>query len=164
MLTRTFEIYSENLALVGQRTIEVQAYLKDYPTLVSDAPNLVTFIEIEQPCTKPISITATNQTNPDPYDYSSQGAQFYVNPPAVYPPVCPVTYECVSYSFKGMVSDCKEAAVSFSTGSGSLNFNTIDNKRYPPGDYTFTLKAEVGSVVPISTSFSFDLRLIDACK
>lgn len=44
MLTRTFEIYSENLALIGQRTIEIQAYLKDYPTLVSDAPNLVTQI------------------------------------------------------------------------------------------------------------------------
>lgn len=63
-----------------------------------------------------------------------------------------------------MVSDCDQSAVSFSTGSGSLTFRTIDNYRYPPGDYTFTLKAEVGSLVPISTLFSFDLTLVDPCK
>ena len=39
-LTRSFEIYSEALSLIGMRTIEVEAYFKDYPQVKSFGPNL----------------------------------------------------------------------------------------------------------------------------
>lgn len=39
-LSRSFEIYSEYLPLIGMRTIEVEAYFKDYPQVRSDGPNL----------------------------------------------------------------------------------------------------------------------------
>jgi len=52
-LTRQFEIYSEDLSLLGFRNITAEAYLKDYPTLVSLEPHLSTMIEIEHPCLRP---------------------------------------------------------------------------------------------------------------
>jgi len=44
--TRQFEIYSEDVSLAGYRTIQVQAFLKEYPTLVSLKPHFETQIEI----------------------------------------------------------------------------------------------------------------------
>ena len=48
--TRTFEIYSEDNALLGMRQIEVRGYFRDYPSIKSDLPNLTTTIEILDPC------------------------------------------------------------------------------------------------------------------
>lgn len=57
-LTRQFEIYSEDMSLLGFRSIEVKAYLKDYSTLVSLKPHLNTLIEIQHPCLRPLSISS----------------------------------------------------------------------------------------------------------
>ena len=38
-LTRIFEIYSEDEALLGTRTIEVRGYLRNYPAIKSAIPN-----------------------------------------------------------------------------------------------------------------------------
>ena len=56
-LTRTFDLYSEDLSLIGFRSLEVQAFLKDYPQVTSSSPNLIEAIEIFDPCTRPASLT-----------------------------------------------------------------------------------------------------------
>ena len=63
---RTFGIYSEDMGLIGSRTIELQAYLTDYPTIKTvDAPlgaiNIHQTVEIEivEPCSDPASFAAT---------------------------------------------------------------------------------------------------------
>ena len=67
----TFDIYSENFALLGDRTFSVTAYLTNYPVTVSSKPDASQTIKIINPCLNPFSLTATAQTNPPDYYYSS---------------------------------------------------------------------------------------------
>ena len=67
----TFDIYSENFALLGDRTITVAAYLTNYPVTGSSKPDASQTIKIINPCLNPFSLTATAQTNPPDYYYSS---------------------------------------------------------------------------------------------
>ena len=69
--TQTFDIYSEDFALLGTRTITVAASLTTYPVTVTATPDASTTIEIINPCLDPFSLTATPQTNPADYEYSS---------------------------------------------------------------------------------------------
>ena len=67
----TFDIYSENFALLGDRTFTVAAYLTNYPVTASLEPDASQTIKIINPCLNPFSLTATAQTNPADYYYSS---------------------------------------------------------------------------------------------
>lgn len=50
--TKTFDIYSENLGLIGNsRTVTVSAYLTSYPTIATGPVSV--FIEIIDPCLSP---------------------------------------------------------------------------------------------------------------
>ena len=53
---RTFSIYSEDLALLGNRTITIEAFLVDYDVIVKSG-TLQTDIEIIDPCLDPFDLT-----------------------------------------------------------------------------------------------------------
>jgi len=96
MSSRRFEIYSEDMSLIGTRTIELIGTFVNYPSVKNPSQIVKTKIEILHPCLRPASISAPNQSNPDEYYFTPGGANILVNPFIVDPPVCPVTYECIS--------------------------------------------------------------------
>ena len=95
-ISRTFSIYSEDLALVGPHMIQVEGYFRNWEDVRTVEPHLKTTIEILDPCSRPASITVPSLTNPQPYLYTVTGVNVNVNPLIVDPPMCPVFYECVS--------------------------------------------------------------------
>ena len=54
--TRTFDIYSEDTALIGSRTITVAAYITNYTVTASPTPDASTTIEIIDPCLDPFNL------------------------------------------------------------------------------------------------------------
>ena len=70
-MTRTIEIYSEDFDLIGLRKIEVSGFLKDYPSMRSELPNLTTSIEILDPCLRPASISDPGQLAEITYSYTT---------------------------------------------------------------------------------------------
>ena len=76
--TRTFDVYSEDLSLVGLRSIEVQAFFKDYVTVTSSAPNLVEEIQIFDLCDRPESLADPGQDQTRTYSYTPGGLSFSV--------------------------------------------------------------------------------------
>ena len=125
----TFDIYSENFALLGDRTFTVAAYLTNYPDTASSKPDASQTITIINPCLNPFSLTATAQSNPADYYYSSTAypkvqvtlTQYVVDPAAS---VCPITYSC---SVSGPRSDI----CSISDGATAANFDPVT------GNYDF---------------------------
>ena len=71
------------------------------------------------------------------------------------PPVCDVTYECISDS-------CLTDAVQFEA-DGSLVFKTTDLVEYPPGEIEFTIRGTVGTLIPISQLVTIKIILINPC-
>ena len=57
--TRTYDIYSEDFALIGDKTFTVEASLTTYPVTKSATPDASSTIEIINPCLDPFSLTAT---------------------------------------------------------------------------------------------------------
>ena len=57
--TQTFEIYSEDFTLIGDKTITVAAFLTNYPVMKTATPDALTKIEIINPCLNPISLSPT---------------------------------------------------------------------------------------------------------
>ena len=55
MSSRTFGIYSEDLLLLGDKQIELKAFLTEYISVTSGTP-LQTTIEIIDPCINPFSL------------------------------------------------------------------------------------------------------------
>jgi hypothetical protein len=78
-------------------------------------PNVQTTIEILDPCGQPASIFAPTQTNPPDYFYTD-AATIKVNQFIVDPPICQVTYECVSVEGPDPNVKCEDSeAVSFNS-------------------------------------------------
>ena len=152
--TQTFDLFSENLSLVGIKTIEVQAYFKDYPLVTSSAPNPTETIQIFDPCERPTGLADPGQTQTE-YFYSEGGLAYKVNDFVPSPSFCPVTYECVS-------SNCLLSELAFKS-DGSLRFTTSDLKKFPPGKIEFTLRGSVGSLVPKTIDTSIKIILVDPC-
>ena len=90
-----FDLYSEDLELIGTKIIKMEAYLADYTTTKSDMHHVQASIEIIDPCLEPDSITAPAQQDPEEYFYTTGSTQVKVTPFVVVPSICPVTYECV---------------------------------------------------------------------
>jgi len=57
--TNTFDIYSEDFILLGDRTITVAASMTDYAVTKTATPDASTTIEIKNPCDNPFSLTPT---------------------------------------------------------------------------------------------------------
>ena len=163
----TFDIYSENFALLGDRTFTVAAYLTNYPDTASSKPDASQTITIINPCLNPFSLTATAQSNPADYYYSSTAypkvqvtlTQYVVDPAAS---VCPITYSC---SVSGPRSDiCSisdgATAANFDPVTGNYDFESIDMANYPAGAYTFTITGTVGAK---SVTKTFVMTLVDPC-
>lgn len=155
-MTRSFDIYSEDLSLVGIKSFEVQAFFKDYSTVTSLVPNLVETIEIFDPCDRPASLTDPGQDQSQKYSYTPGGLSFSVKPFVLVPPVCDITYECVS-------DTCLTSAVRF-TENGRLSFDTFDTVAYPPGEIEFTIRASAGNLVQLMELMTIKITLIDPCS
>ena len=163
----TFDIYSENFALLGDRTFTVAAYLTNYPVTTSPKPDASQTIKITNPCLDPFSLTSTAQTSPADYYYSSASyskvqvtlAQYVVDPAAS---VCPISYSCsVSGPRTDICSISGGATVAnFDTVTGNYEFKSIDMANYPAGAYTFTITGTVGAKSVIET---FVMTLVDPC-
>lgn len=162
--TRTFEMYSEQMALLGTRSIAIQGYFRDYMHIKSAPPDLETTIEILDPCLRPASITNPGQKSLLVYDYNQQGARLAVAPLDVDPIVCPVTYFCVSIIGVTMSIDCNDSSVvSVNSQTGVFSFMSHDMEKYLPGEYEVTLKGSAGTEVLVHTEFTFTMRLEDPC-
>jgi len=162
----TFEIYSENFGLLGDKTFTLAAYLTNYPVTVSSKPDSQT-IKIINPCLNPFSLNATAQTNPPDYYYSSNAypkvqvtlAQYVVDPAAS---VCPITYSCsVSGPRTDICSITDGATVAnFNPVTGNYDFKSIDMAKYPVGAYKFMITGTVGAK---SVAETFVMTLVDPC-
>lgn len=138
-LTRTFEIYSEDDALIGFKSIEVQGFFVDHPLMTSEEPKEATQIEITNACNSPASLTAPSQPAPKLYYYTEGGATVYINSLVVYPPVCEITYECVSVDSMGTANtgsdvQCSDpGTLTFDPATGRIFFESTDINAYRPG-------------------------------
>ena len=95
--TREFELYSEDTSLIGMQTLTLRAFLIDYPNDVVTS-DFSTDVEIRDTCRNPFGISPTTQSDPPIYSYSNVASKFTMNSFVVDPPICPVTYACVSVS------------------------------------------------------------------
>ena len=163
-VTRTFEIYSEDFDLIGPRTIEVRGFLKDYPSMRAELPNLTTSIEILDPCPTPTSISDPGQLTEVTYDYSVQGLRFKLNDLVVDPYICPASYECVSIEDPSSSLTCDSRQVfQVDNKSGLITVKTTDMATYKPGDYPVIIRGSSGTVAPVTVDVTFTLRLVDPC-
>ena len=118
----------------------MQASLTDYPTTVSEVKTAN--IEFKDPCPAPEDLTATSQTDPVEYFYTSvdPSATFTLNPFTPNPPICTPSYSCNVISGPRTdlcaISDGTTSGV-FSVIDGSYEFYSTDLANYPAGQYTF---------------------------
>ena len=131
------------------------------------APNQQTQIEILDPCLSPHSISAPPQVSPEDYYYTKGGTTFTASSLIVYPPVCPVTYECLSTEIlQGSDADIRcddPEIVTFDPASGHFVFETADMEKYSPGQYQFNMRGTVGVQDKISADYSISLKLVNPC-
>ena len=92
--SRTFSIQSENYALIGNRVIEVQAYLADYPMIESELVSGT--IKITDPCLDPFELNLPAQASPEPYLYTGLDSRIEFMPESitVEPTICSIDYTC----------------------------------------------------------------------
>ena len=80
------------------------------------------------------------------------------------PPVCPVTYQCISVTGPDSRLSCLAPAVGLNTNTGTIRFTSTDSQAYYPGEYVFTVRASSGTVNAVTDEFTFTLRMEDPCK
>ena len=106
-------------------------------------------IEILDACLRPAQILNPDQSDPSSYFYTVQAAKLSVKPFIVDPPVCPVTYECISIEGPSTDLTCNDPNVKIDSQTGELSLQTFDMVKYHPGDYTVTIRGTTGTVVPL---------------
>jgi len=138
--TNTFQIYSEDLSLIGTHTIKVSAKLTTYPVIIVASP-LSTQIKIIDPCIDPQTISAPVQTNPPSYGYDGTTLTFTLSPYSVFPTVCKIVYSCAIAASSPRTDLCNivmgSTNASFNSNTGGYTFKSIDNIAFPEGAYTF---------------------------
>lgn len=92
-----------------------------------------------------------------------QAAKLSVTPFIVDPPVCPVTYECISIEGPSVELTCTDPNVRIDSQTGELSFQTFDMVKYLPGDYNVTIRGTTGTVVPLPAEAKFNLKLVNPC-
>ena len=117
-------MYSIDLSLIGIHTIKLEAYFVNYPAITSVPQVMSTPLEIVDPCDSPTSLIAPSQNDPAEYFYTPAATTFHVSLPLeVYPPVCPISFECVSVDGPDDDVACTdEEVVMFDAETGSLTF------------------------------------------
>ena len=174
---QTFNLYSEDLNLIGIREYTLIARLEDYPTTTSDL--MVGQIEVIDPCNEPGSITVTPQRPLIPYYYTGEIINYQMNPFLTWPPNCDFTYECADVVGPDPDVQCfipspqlggrdvgkwtQETHRLTGMSTGSYAFGTIDMQTFSPGMYNFTIVATTGKETPISAEMMFTLDLRDPC-
>ena len=134
--------------------------------MTSSAPNLETYITIFDPCYKPASLSDLGQTNPPEYFYTEGGSEFKMRAFVLDPPVCPITYECVSATATVNSTSVKcndPGTVDFDSKTGNLIFTTFDKEKYVPGIYMFTLRVTAGTEYPVYNSVTITFTLTNPC-
>lgn len=58
---------------------------------------------------------------------------------------------------------CLADELAFESAQGETYFKSFDMGKYTPGPYKFTLRATMGTEIPISTDFTFNFTLVDPC-
>jgi hypothetical protein len=80
------------------------------------------------------------------------------------PPVCDITYECVSVSSNNTSVKCNDTGiVNFNPISGNFIFTTFDKETYSPGVYNFTLRGKAGTSFPVQHDVIITITLSDPC-
>ena len=167
----TFEIYSEDYALLGLRDITVEAQLTNYAPITTLAPEFTEILLID-PCIDYLTLSVPLQTPPTDYYYTAgspelifETVQFVTDPPQC---AANTTYSCAitAGSRTDLCSIVEANAVGGSTvgafdpAIGQFTFNSIDMVNFEPGKYTLEVTGTSGSKVE---SFTVDLVLVDPC-
>ena len=80
------------------------------------------------------------------------------------PPVCDITYECVSVVGNDDSVKCDDpGTVNFNPKTGNIIFTTFDKERYSPGNYKFTLRGKAGTDFPVQKEVTIMFTLSDPC-
>ena len=114
---------------------------------------------------RPASISAPSQSDPDAYYFTPGGANIQVNPFIVDPPVCAVTYECISVTGPDADVQCTDSdVVKFSSSTGAWTFNTNNIAKYGAGEYKITIRGTAGFGIPVATEVVFRLVTVNPCN
>ena len=90
--------------------------------------------------------------------------QFKINDFVVDPPVCPVTYECISIDDPDSIFTCvSDEIFNIDNATGQITVQSSDMAKYRPGDYLVTLRGSAGTVFPVFVDTTFTLSLINPC-
>ena len=82
----------------------------------------------------------------------------------LYPPICEITYECVSVAGYNNSVKCDDPdTVNFNPKTGNLIFKTFDKEKYSPGNYKFTLRGKAGTEFPVQKEITIMFTLSDPC-
>ena len=82
----------------------------------------------------------------------------------IYPPVCDITYECVSVTGNSTSVKCNDpGTVDFNPKTGNLIFTTLDKEKYSPGIYKFVLRGKAGTANPVKHEVTITFTLTDPC-
>ena len=106
-----FQIYSEDLSLIGLKTIQLRARLEEYPATNALDQNFQ--IEIIDPCLSPVLLSVTTLTNTEQYFYAEEGVIFALDSSEVDPWVCEITFTCVSVTGEDPRVNCTSNKVDF---------------------------------------------------
>ena len=109
--TGEFQIYSEDLSMIGLKTITLKASLEEY--LITKASDQIFSIEIVDPCISPVSLSVTTLTDTEQYFYTEEGVIFGVNSSDVDPWVCQISFACVSVTGDDPRVNCTSNKVDF---------------------------------------------------
>ena len=163
MSANEFSIYSEDLGLLGQNIVKVQAFLTQYTAVESSV--LETTIELVDPCLDPFTLDVPVQTAPADYYYTedSPSLVFATELFPVTPVICTVTYSCAILT-AGLpdICDVQNGLTdgAFVTETGHFTFKSNDIVNYLPGTYQMEITGDSGAK---QGKFTIDLVLVNPC-
>ncbi len=144
----------------------MSGFFREYTQIASESPDPQTTILVLDPCLKPYSLTSPGQATELEYDYNRVGARFLPQSLAVDPPICPLTFSCLSITgsdSNALQCDDQSGVLQVDALTGKLEMTTQDMVKYPPGEYLVTLQASAGTEEPVTVQIAFTLRLVDPC-
>ena len=147
---RTFEIYSEDFDLIGERTATILGYLEEYAMVTTSSQESV-IIEFIDPCIDPVSVSPGSLPSPLPYEYDGSLLEYDLRDYLVNPSVCIKDIEYTCTMLAGPVDLCSDPAATFDPLTGDFTFSSTDLDLHPPGTYTFEILGTVGSVTAAGT-------------
>ena len=78
---------------------------------------------------------------------------------------CIVTYECLTLEGSGKTFSCSDLSeLTFYIDSGNFEFKSRDKSKFPPGDYSLTIKGTTGTLTTQSDSVQVQFTIVDSCS